>query len=124
MRLAHAPGGPAGGAGPAGADLSVNEDHLGALGNAAYDLHTRLSTDGRKADASTGEAAALMKASGFRTGNALSTVHANFSSQVSTLLDACGNISNHLSYSAASHTREERAVKTTFTVSQITQFYR
>lgn len=131
LRLAHAHaqagpggGGSTGGDVPAGADLSVKEDHLGALGNAAYDLHTRLSTAGRTAETSTADAASLLKAADFRTGAALSTVHADWSSQVDTLLDACGVISDHLHYSAASHAKEERTLKTTFTASQIAGFYK
>jgi hypothetical protein len=112
-----------GGSGSSAADLSVNEDHLGAIGSAAYDLHTRLTGDGNTAEASTSDAATMMKMYGFRTGGALTTVHDNWKSQVETLLDACADISNHLNYTAASHAKEEKSLKTAFTASQISQFY-
>ncbi|SED27574.1 hypothetical protein [Streptomyces sp. TLI_105] len=100
-----------GGGGGGGADLSVDQDKLGAIGSAAYALHGRLVKDGNHARTSTTEAGTALAGHGFLTGSALTTVQETWSSQLNTLLDACADISNHLDYSAASHAEEaQRAV--------------
>ncbi|MEU8761242.1 hypothetical protein [Streptomyces sp. NPDC048659] len=111
-------------AGPGGgnADLSVDQDRLGAIGSAAYVLHGRLAKDGDHARTQTAEAATGLKANGFRTGAAMAEVHDTWSSQLRTLLDACANISNHLDYSAASHAREEADIKAALATSKINEY--
>ncbi|MFD7326765.1 hypothetical protein ACFV9D_37730 [Streptomyces sp. NPDC059875] len=104
------------------ADLSVQQDKLGAIGSAAYALHGRLATDGNHARTSTSEAATGLSGNGFRTGSALSTVQETWSSQLGTLLDACANISNHLDYSAASHAREEEDIRAALAASKINEY--
>lgn len=110
--------------GSGNADLSVDQDKLGAIGSAAYALHGRLAKDGKHAEASTGEAATQLSGHGFLTGSAMSTVQRTWSSQLSTLLDACANISNHLDYSAASHAKEEQDIKAALAASRIDQYFK
>ncbi|MER5882868.1 hypothetical protein ABT160_03480 [Streptomyces sp. NPDC001941] len=104
------------------ADLAVDQDKLGRIGSAAFALHGRLAADGGHARGVTAEASAAMTVNGFRTGAALGTVHDTWDSQLNTLLDAVANISNHLDYSAASHAREEKDIKTAFSVSRIDEY--
>lgn len=120
MRLNQLPGSPGGGSG--NADLSVDQDKLGAIGSAAYALHGRLVKDGNHARTHTTEAATGLSGHGFRTGSALATVQETWSSQLGTLLDACANISNHLDYSAASHAKEEADIKAALAASKINEY--
>ncbi|MEU6882642.1 hypothetical protein [Streptomyces sp. NPDC046712] len=120
MRLNQVPADPGGGSSTA--DLSVNQDKLGAIGSAAYALHGRLVKDGNHARTNTTEAATGMSTSGFRTGAAMATVQETWSSQLSTLLDACANISNHLDYSAASHAKEEADIQAALAASKINEY--
>ncbi|MFE4827075.1 hypothetical protein [Streptomyces sp. NPDC056672] len=122
MRLNRVPD--EGSAGGSSADLSVNQDKLGEIGSAAYALHGRLRSDGGHARGSTSEAATMMTVNGFRTGAAMRTVHDTWNSQLNTLLDACANISNHLDYSAASHTREEQEITAALAASRINEYFK
>lgn len=110
------------GGGSSTADLSANQDKLGAIGNAAFLLHGRLNTTGKKANASTSEAATMMTVNGFRTGAAMATVRETWGSQLQTLLDACANISNHLDYSAASHAQDEKDIAASLSTSKINEY--
>ncbi len=121
MRLNHVPVEPGGTGGTA--DLSVNQDKLGAIGGAANDLHARLRTDGDTARASTAEAASGLTVSGFRTGSAVGTVHDTWNAQVKTLLDACAHISNHLDYSIAQHAKDDAEISTSLAVSVISDYF-
>ncbi|MET9435234.1 hypothetical protein [Streptomyces sp. NPDC006551] len=120
MRLNQVPSDPGGGSGSA--DLGVNQDKLGAIGSAAYALHGRLLKDGNHARTSTSEAATGLSTNGFRTGSAMATLEETWRSQLSTLLDACANISNHLDYSAASHAKEEADIKAALAASKINDY--
>ncbi|MGW6395852.1 hypothetical protein ACWFR1_36340 [Streptomyces sp. NPDC055103] len=115
---------PESGGGGGNADLSVDQDKLGAIGSAAYALHGRLVKDGNHARANTTEAATGMSTNGFLTGSAMSTVQENWGSQLNTLLDACANISNHLDYSAASHAKEEEDIKAAMAASKINEYFK
>ncbi|MFC9388972.1 hypothetical protein [Streptomyces venezuelae] len=110
------------GTGGGNADLGVDQDKLGAIGGAAYALHGRLVKDGNHARTSTTEAATGLSSHGFLTGSAMSTVQETWSSQLSTLLDACANISNHLDYSAASHAKEEADITAALAASAINEY--
>lgn len=122
MRLNQVDAGPSGGGG--GADLDVNQDKLGRIGSAAFELHGKLSTAGNHARGSTSEAATMFTAHGFLTGAALRTVHDTWNSQLNTLLDACANISNHLDHSAASHAEEEAKIKAALATSKINEYFK
>ncbi|MEV3992871.1 hypothetical protein AB0J57_28585 [Streptomyces sp. NPDC049837] len=111
------------GAGSSGnVDLAVNQDKLGWIGHAAYELHTRLKTDGNHARASTSEAATMMTVNGFQTGAAMRTVHDTWNSQLKTLLDACAHISNHLDYSASSQAKVDQDIEASLSVSKINEY--
>ncbi|MGW5776037.1 hypothetical protein [Streptomyces sp. NPDC003863] len=120
MRLNQLAPEPGGGGG--NADLSVDQDKLGAIGSAAYALHGRLVKDGNHARTSTTEAGTGLSSHGFLTGSALTTVQETWSSQLNTLLDACAQISNHLDYSAASHAKEEADIAAALSASKIDQY--
>ncbi|WP_369144500.1 hypothetical protein [Streptomyces sp. R44] len=122
MRLNQVAPEPGGGGGSA--DLSVDQDKLGAIGSAAYALHGRLAKDGNHARTSTTEAATQLKSHDFLTGSAMAAVQETWDEQLKTLLDACANISNHLDYSAASHAKEEQDITAALTASQIDQYFK
>lgn len=121
MRLNQAPAGPGGGG---GADLKVRQDHLGAIGHAAYELHRRLLKDGKHAGGDTVEAAGGLSKHGFRTGSAMAEVQETWSSQLGTLLDACAHISNHLDYSAAAHAKDDDDIRAALAVSRISEYFK
>ncbi|MFF9015254.1 hypothetical protein ACF09C_20100 [Streptomyces sp. NPDC014870] len=120
MRLNQLPS-ESGSGGPA--DLSVNQDRLGAIGGAAYALHGRLVKDGNHARTTTEAAATGLSSTGFRTGAALTTVQDTWRSQLNTLLDACAHISNHLDYSAAQHAKDDEDIRASLSVSAITGYF-
>ncbi|WP_330296619.1 hypothetical protein [Streptomyces sp. NBC_00503] len=118
MRLNHVPAEPGGGG---GADLELNQDHIGEIGSEAYKLHARLSTDGKHANASTAEAAAALTREHFASGAALLKVNTRWESQLKTLVAACATVSNGLNYSLSSHDKEEQQLHADFTSSKIDQ---
>ncbi|MFE2287315.1 hypothetical protein ACFXDJ_24480 [Streptomyces sp. NPDC059443] len=119
MRLNHVPAAPA--PGGTGADLELNQDHIGEVGSEAYKLHTRLSADGKHANASTAEAAGALTREHFASGAALLKVNTRWESQLKTLVAACANISNGLNYSLSSHNKDEQQLHADFTSSKIDQ---
>ncbi|NEC22533.1 hypothetical protein [Streptomyces parvus] len=99
---------PAEGGGGAGApDLVVNRDDLGAIGNDAYDLRTRLSKDGDHARPTTFAAAIALTNGNFTSGSAVLKVHDFWQKHLKTLLDSCAHISNHLDYTKAQHAKDD-----------------
>ncbi|MFB6898772.1 hypothetical protein [Streptomyces hydrogenans] len=106
-----------------GADLSVRQDHLGAIGHAAYGLHGRLAKDGNHARGDSAVAAGLLTAHHFHTGVVLANVLDTWDLQLRTLLDAVGHISNHLDHSVASHAKDDAEVSTSLTVSKISEYF-
>ncbi|WP_370413035.1 hypothetical protein [Streptomyces fradiae] len=113
-----------GGGGGGGADLGFRQDHLGAIGHAAHELHGRLAKDGHHARTDTTDAATGLSHNGFRTGRALATVQETWASQLGTLLDACAHISNHLDYSAAAHAKDDEDIRTAIGVSRISEYFK
>ncbi|MEU8619199.1 hypothetical protein [Streptomyces sp. NPDC048623] len=120
MRLNQLDGGGGGGGGGSNPEavLTVEQSDLAAIGNAAFKLHQRLATDGNHAKASTEEAGTAMRQD-FALGPALSTVAEKWGTQLSTLLDACGHISNHLEYSKKAHADDEYVIATQFKFEQL-----
>ncbi|MCX5406937.1 hypothetical protein OHA37_24070 [Streptomyces sp. NBC_00335] len=118
-RLNSVPAAP--GPGGGSSDLELDQDHIGAVGSEAYQLHTRLSTDGKHAAASTAEAAGALSRENFASGAALLKVNTRWESQLKTLVAACANISNGLNYSLSSHSKEEHQLHADFTASKIDQ---
>ncbi|KOY59618.1 MULTISPECIES: hypothetical protein [unclassified Streptomyces] len=120
MRLNHVPTDPGGG-GTGGGDLEINQDHIGAIGTEAFQLHERLSTDGKHAATATAEAAGALSKENFASGAALLKLNTRWESQLKTLIAACANISNGLNYSVSSHNKEEKNLYAEFTASKIDQ---
>ncbi|MGW5970761.1 hypothetical protein [Streptomyces sp. NPDC055186] len=109
--------------GGGGADLVVNRDDLGAIGNDAYDLLGRLAKEGDIARASTFEAATALINGNFVSGSAVLKVHDLWQTHLKTLLDACARISNHLDYSKAQHAKDEAKIEGELTrISVLTEY--
>ncbi|MET9358108.1 hypothetical protein ABZY14_34920 [Streptomyces sp. NPDC006617] len=112
-----------GGGGGGGKDLVVHRDDLGAIGNDAYDLLGRLTKDGDHARVSTFDAATALTNGNFESGSGLLKVHDNWQTHLRTLLDACGQVSNHLDYSKARHAKDEARVEGDLTrISVLTEY--
>ncbi|MFF1733969.1 hypothetical protein [Streptomyces sp. NPDC058247] len=107
-------------AGTAGGDgdLVVRQDDLGAVGHEAFVLHGELA---KKADiagvgadkdgaGSTMRAAAALKSHHFTLGSELETTVEMWTSQVKSVLQACGHISNHLDYSKKMHANDDALI--------------
>ncbi|MEU6313894.1 hypothetical protein [Streptomyces sp. NPDC047014] len=122
LRLNQAPAAPGPGSGPGAADLALPQDRIGAIGSEAYALHHRLQTDARHAATATSEAAAALTKEGFAAGAALLTAHTRWESQVKTLVAACANISNGLSYSLQSHAKDEAQLHADLTASAVDSY--
>ncbi|MFJ3879422.1 hypothetical protein ACIPW5_18435 [Streptomyces sp. NPDC090077] len=101
------------------ADLALDQDHIGAIGSEAYQLHSRLQADGRHAATASAEAAAALSREGFGSGAALARANSRWESQVKTLTAACAQISNGLNYSLSSHRRDEQCLYAEFTASKL-----
>ncbi|MEU9037377.1 hypothetical protein AB0D45_21095 [Streptomyces sp. NPDC048352] len=118
MRLDQAaPAAPGG-----GADLALNQDHIGAVGTEAHTLHSRLQADGRHAATASADAAGALSREGFASGGALARANTRWESQVKTLVAACAQISNGLNYSLSSHAKEEQRLYAEFTTSKIDEY--
>ncbi|MFG2665742.1 hypothetical protein ACGFY6_16020 [Streptomyces sp. NPDC048387] len=105
-----------------GADLELNQDHIGAIGSEAYKLHSRLQTDGKHAATASAEAAGALSREGFASGAALAKANSRWESQVKTLVSACAQISNGLNYSLSSHAKDEQHLYAEFTASKIDEY--
>lgn len=122
LRINGAPaeGGGGGGGAP---DLVVNRDDLGAIGNDAYDLRTRLSKEGDHARPATFDAAIALTNGNFASGAALLKVHDRWRTHLKTLLDSCAHISNHLDYTKAQHAKDEVKIAGDLTpISKLTEY--
>ncbi|WP_432150528.1 hypothetical protein [Streptomyces sp. bgisy029] len=105
------------------ADLVVNRDDLGAIGNDAYALRTRLSKEGDHARPATFEAAIALTNGNFASGAAVLKVHDRWQTQLRTLLDSCAHISNHLDYTKAQHAKDEVKIVGDLTpISKLTEY--
>ncbi|MEV3869935.1 hypothetical protein [Streptomyces sp. NPDC049906] len=112
-----------GGGGGGTSDLVVNRDDLGRIGNDAYDLRTRLSKDGDHARTTTFDAAIALTNGEFASGSALLKVNDRWNTHVKTLLDACSQISNHLDYTKALHSKDDVRIGGEMTsISKLTEY--
>ncbi|OII60307.1 hypothetical protein BJP40_10810 [Streptomyces sp. CC53] len=102
-----------------GADLVVRDQVLGGLGDLARQLRERVARDGDHARAATAGAATELTADGVDMGSALYAVHDAWITKLSTLMDACAHISNHLDYSRSAHAEDEQKIVTDFSVSRV-----
>ncbi|MFI6724720.1 hypothetical protein NRF20_11210 [Streptomyces sp. R-74717] len=96
-------------------DLVVHQDDLGAVGNAAFRLHSDLRKKAdiagaglnREGAGSTAQAATELSAHNFTAGGELMTTLEVWGSQVKTVLQMCAHISNHLDYSKKAHAKDD-----------------
>ncbi|BCM64862.1 MULTISPECIES: hypothetical protein [Streptomyces] len=110
MRLNQLSSGGGGGAAQPGGDLTVNQRDLAAIGNKAFDLWAVLGNHGRDAWASSQSAASDLKGQGFSLGGGLDHAQERWERQLTTLLDACAHISNHLEFTKRVHRGDEHYV--------------
>ena len=94
------------------ADLAVHQDDLGAVGNAAYDLHQDMERVSGHARKSTVTAAGSLPGE-LELGPALKHVAKRWTKQCRSLQDACAHISNHLDYSGKAHSKDEAYISGT-----------
>lgn len=123
MQLAGAPRPDEGGA---QSDLTVNDDDLGKIGNMAFELYGRVQkkADDARPDTHTAAIYLLNEGGLDDLANALLTVNENWASQVSTLKDGFGLISNHLDFTRKAHARDERDIVLNIsTPSKITEYF-
>lgn len=103
-------------------DLVVNDDELGKIGHAAYLLHRNLTADGTHAQRQSEAAGKSLQGDGFAIGPALTKFSGAWKKQVSTLLDGCAHISNHLDYSIKSSKKEDESIETSIRASKISEY--
>ncbi|MBW1597888.1 hypothetical protein [Streptomyces sp. JJ38] len=130
-----------GGYGGGQPDLVVHQDDLGAVGNAAFDLHGRfrkaadIQGAGRDGEglSSTARAGLSLERHNFLSGRTLNITEATWKTKVDTLLQACAHISNHLDFSKKRHAEDEAHIEATmrhhhnkavFSVSEIDKLIR
>ncbi|MCT2589777.1 hypothetical protein LHJ74_07570 [Streptomyces sp. N2-109] len=100
------------GGGDNSGDLSVRDDELGKLGNMAFELHGRLSNDGKHAEEATRVAKSWLTEDGMDTGSALGELQSAWETKLGTLQEACAHISNHLDFSLKAHKQDEETIET------------
>lgn len=105
-----------GGAAPTG-DLTVSQEDLKAVGDAAYSLYTDFDQCNDMARISSMKAAGGLTDQGFVLGEALDHVATRWVDQVQSLLDACVHIYSHLDFTKAVHRGDEE--RTYATISSI-----
>ncbi|MER6913037.1 hypothetical protein ABT354_15320 [Streptomyces sp. NPDC000594] len=92
-------------------DLKVDQVDLAAIGDKAFDLHRRLGREGRLAAPASGRAAGDLTRQGFALGGALRTVSDRWEEQLTSLLDACAKISNHMEFSGRQHSGDDHFIE-------------
>ncbi|MET9427634.1 MULTISPECIES: hypothetical protein [unclassified Streptomyces] len=90
--------------GPTG-DLLVSQKDLAAIGDEAFKLYNRMWKEARVAE--TDAAGTALTKEGFALGGALKHVAARWDRQLSTLMDACALISNHMDFTTKAHQGDE-----------------
>ncbi|MET9667031.1 hypothetical protein ABZY19_16835 [Streptomyces sp. NPDC006475] len=111
MQLNGVPSGK-GGDGQQG-DLKVDQQDLAAVGDSAFKLFTDLGRYGRDAWSSSQTAAKDLKTQEFELGGALDTVQERWEKSLTTLLDACAHISNHMDFTKKAHAGDESYIAST-----------
>ncbi|MFF6907322.1 hypothetical protein ACFY9Q_15405 [Streptomyces sp. NPDC012389] len=101
-----------GGTAPGG-DLKVSQKDLAAVGDSAFKLFERLGKDGRDAWSPSQSAAKDLTTQGFALGGALDHVQKRWEKQLTSLLDACAHISNHMDYTKNAHAGDEYHIYST-----------
>ncbi|MFH9943929.1 MULTISPECIES: hypothetical protein [Streptomyces] len=88
-------------------DLKVTNDDLAAIGKEAHSLYNQLSKRGRVAQTTSESAAGDLTKQGFTLGKGLKHVHQRWEDQLTSLLDACAQISNHMHVTQKIHSGDE-----------------
>ncbi|MFF8877803.1 hypothetical protein [Streptomyces flaveolus] len=110
MQLNQVPADGGGGGGTPQGVLTVDQQDLAAIGNKAFDLWDSLGNHGRDAWSSSQSAASDLKTQGFAVGGALDHVQERWEKQLTSLLDACAHISNHLEFTKKVHRGNEHFI--------------
>ncbi|WP_171166830.1 hypothetical protein [Streptomyces sp. I05A-00742] len=115
-------------------DLEVHADDLGRIGHEAFVLQERLRkagdvSRGSEGGGATSSAAGELKRHNFSMGEALTTTLHKWESQLSSLRQACGVISDHLDFSASSRAEEDAKLAKSFggqpaTASDILKYFK
>ncbi|MFI9246850.1 hypothetical protein ACIGXF_30755 [Streptomyces sp. NPDC053086] len=87
---------PGGGGSSTYGDLKVGNADLVRIGKEAHSLHDQLRTKARVAQSATESAAADLAKQDFRLGKALKHVARRWDEQLTSLQDACAQISHHM----------------------------
>ncbi|MER6101915.1 hypothetical protein ABT115_06110 [Streptomyces sp. NPDC001832] len=111
MQLNEAPSGRGGGRQQG--DLKVDQQDLAAVGDSAFKLFTDLGRYGRDAWSSSQSAAKDLKTQEFELGGALDAVQERWEKSLTTLLDACAHISNHMDFTKKAHADDEYHIAST-----------
>ncbi|MER6189123.1 hypothetical protein [Streptomyces cyaneofuscatus] len=102
-----------GGGAASGGDLKVSQKDLAAVGDSAFKLFERLGKDGRDAWSASQTAAKDLTTQGFELGGGLDHVQKRWEKQLTSLLDACAHISNHMDYTKNAHAGDEYHIYST-----------
>ncbi|WP_031075358.1 hypothetical protein [Streptomyces sp. NRRL S-118] len=111
MQLNEAPSEKGGGGGQG--DLRADRQDLAAVGDSAFKLFEDLGRYGRDAWSSSQSAAKDLKTQEFELGGALDTVQERWEKSLTTLLDACAHISNHMDFTKKAHAGDEYHIAST-----------
>ncbi|MCT4356449.1 hypothetical protein M5362_25295 [Streptomyces sp. Je 1-79] len=100
------------GAGEAG-DLKADQQDLAAVGDSAFKLFNDLGREGRNAWSSSQNAAKDLTTQEFELGAALHTVQDRWEKSLTSLLDACAHISNHMDFTKKVHAGDDQYIAST-----------
>ncbi|WP_225833848.1 hypothetical protein [Streptomyces sp. NK08204] len=106
MQLNHLPDPGTGGTSAYG-DLKVSDADLAQIGKEAHSLYDQLQHKARVAQSSSESAAGDLAGQGFLLGKGLKHVARRWDEQLTSLLDACGQISNHMHVTKRIHAGDD-----------------
>ncbi|MFE6286959.1 hypothetical protein [Streptomyces sp. NPDC057877] len=92
-------------------DLNVNQQDLAKIGNNAFALYNDLWDQARKAVPSSEKAARTLTSGGLALGSALQHVATRWDEQLSSLMDACAHISNHMTVTKRLHAEDDHYIR-------------
>ncbi|MEU3249612.1 hypothetical protein [Streptomyces sp. NPDC006997] len=92
-------------------DLNVKQHELARIGGNAFDLYNDLWDQARKAVPSSEKAARTLTLASFALGSALQHVATRWDEQLSSLMDACAHISNHMTVTKRLHADDDHYIR-------------
>ncbi|MBQ1093799.1 hypothetical protein [Streptomyces sp. B93] len=92
-------------------DLNVNQRDLAKIGKNAFDLYNDLWDQARQAVPSSEKAARTLTSRGLALGSALQHVATRWDEQLSSLMDACAHISNHMTVTKRLHAEDDHYIR-------------